>query len=168
MRNLKARWSNAEANEWARQQPWLMGCNFVPSTAVNQLEMWQEDTFDPPTIEREIGFAASAGFNVVRVYLHDLLWVHDREGLFARIQDFLKLTDQHGVSALVVLFDDCWNEHATVGKQPEPLPGVHNSRWLQSPGFGIVNDPTRWDRLEAYTRDVIGSLATDTRIVGWD
>jgi len=168
MSNPNAQWSTMEATQWARQQPWLIGCNFVPSTAVNQLEMWQEDTFDPETIDRELGWAAAAGFNCVRVYLHDLLWLHDRDGLFARIQDFLKLSAGHGISVLLVLFDDCWNEPSSVGAQPEPRPGVHNSRWLQSPGFGIVNDPSQWVRLEAYTRDVIGNLATDNRIVAWD
>ncbi len=38
------RWSVEKANEWYAKQPWLVGCNFIPSTAVNQLEMWQEET----------------------------------------------------------------------------------------------------------------------------
>src|SRR4051812_36065765 len=57
-------WTIAQANEWSKKQPWLVGCNFIPSTAVNELEMWQEDTWDPKTIDRELGWAQSLGFNV--------------------------------------------------------------------------------------------------------
>jgi hypothetical protein len=37
----RARWTVAEADSWWAAQPWLVGCNFIPSTAANQLEMWQ-------------------------------------------------------------------------------------------------------------------------------
>ena len=46
------RWTAERANNWYAQQPWLVGANFVPSTAINQLEMWQAETFDPATIDR--------------------------------------------------------------------------------------------------------------------
>ncbi len=46
---------------------WPVGCNFIPSTAINQLEMWQKDTYDPNTIDRELGWAEQIGFNTVRV-----------------------------------------------------------------------------------------------------
>ena len=74
------RWSKERAREWASRQPWLVGCNFIPSTAINQLEMWQVDTFDPATIDRELGFAEGVGMNVVRVYLHNLPWEDDAAG----------------------------------------------------------------------------------------
>ena len=45
-------WPVEKAQAWYAQQPWLVGCNFIPSTAVNQLEMWQADTFDPDTIDQ--------------------------------------------------------------------------------------------------------------------
>ena len=71
-------WDINQATDWYEKQPWLVGCNFIPSTAINQLEMFQEDTFDKETIEREIGFARDLGFNSLRIYLHDLLW-NDRD-----------------------------------------------------------------------------------------
>lgn len=40
---------------------WYFGANFIPSTAINQLEMWQKETFDPTTIDRELGFARKIG-----------------------------------------------------------------------------------------------------------
>ena len=87
------RWSKEKANAWYGQLPWLVGCNFIPSTAINQLEMWQADTFDPKTIDRELGWAAGLGFTSVRVFLHDLLWQQDRDGLLRRMEQFLAIAD---------------------------------------------------------------------------
>ena len=62
------KWSKEKANSWYEEQPWLVGCNFLPSSAINQLEMFQEDTFDEKTIERELDWAKDLGFNSLRVY----------------------------------------------------------------------------------------------------
>ena len=163
-----SRWPVAKANKWYREQPWLIGCNFTPSTAVNQLEMWQAETFDPETIDRELGWAASIGFNTVRVYLHDLAWQADPDGFKKRISRFLKIADKRGIRPMFVIFDDCWNDNPKVGKQPEPIPGVHNSRWVRSPGNKFVIDPNSWSRLELYVKDVVGSFRKDERILMWD
>ncbi len=48
------RWPVEKAKQWHDRQPWLVGCNYIPSTAINQLEMWQKETFDPATIDREL------------------------------------------------------------------------------------------------------------------
>jgi hypothetical protein len=37
-------WPAEKVNAWAHALPWLVGCNYAPSTAINQLEMWQADT----------------------------------------------------------------------------------------------------------------------------
>src|SRR4051812_18988297 len=66
-------WSREKANEWYSRQGWLVGANFIPSNAINQLEMWQPETFDTATINRELGWAESIGMNTSRVFLHDLL-----------------------------------------------------------------------------------------------
>lgn len=165
---IAGRWSQERAQVWGAAQPWLVGCNFIPSSAINQLEMWQAETFDPETIDRELGWAADLGFNTVRVYLHDLAWEADKEGFKKRIDQFLEIARKHGIRPVLVLFDDCWNEDPKIGKQPEPIPGVHNSGWLQSPGKAVVNDPVQWDRLEAYVKDVVGTFAEDDRILLWD
>lgn len=31
------RWSEERAQAWYDEQPWLVGCNFIPSNAINQL-----------------------------------------------------------------------------------------------------------------------------------
>jgi len=162
------RWSREKANEWYSRQPWLVGCNFIPSTAINQMEMWQADTFDAATIEREIKWASGLGFNTVRVYLHDLAWNADATGFKKRIDQFLEIAGKYRIRPIFVLFDDCWNANPKIGKQPEPQLGVHNSGWLQSPGRDMVNNPESWPRLEKYLKDVVGTFAQDKRVLLWD
>jgi hypothetical protein len=162
------RWSREQANQWAARLPWLVGCNFIPSTAINQLEMFQAQTFDPATIDRELGWAAAIGYNTVRVYLHDLVWEDDPEGFVQRLNAYLGIAVRHGIRTAFVLFDDCWNAAPKLGKQPTPVPGVHNSGWMQSPGKKIVNDPSQWDRLERYVQGVIQAFARDERVLFWD
>jgi hypothetical protein len=161
-------WSATLAKEWYHQQSWLIGCNFIPSTAINELEMWQADTWDPKTIDRELGWAENIGFNVVRVYLHNLIWEADAEGFKKRINEFLTIAEQHHIKALFVLFDDCWNKDPKIGRQPEPRPGVHNSGWVQAPGQARVDDPTSWIPLENYTKDLLSTYKNDKRVLMWD
>ena len=164
----KIRWTAEEAHEWYEGLPWLVGCNFMPSTSINQLEMWQPDTFDPKTIARELKWAADIGFNAVRVFLHNLLWQHDQDGFERRIKRFLDIADRNQIRTMFVLFDDCWNDNPQLGQQPVPIPGIHNSGWVQSPGEKLVMDPSSWSVLEDYVRGVISTFALDERIVIWD
>jgi hypothetical protein len=166
------RWSAERARAFWAEQPWPVGCNFLPSTASNQLEMWQAETFDRGTLERELGFAADLGLGVVRVYLHDLLWQQDREGLLARIDTLLGLGQRRGIRTLLVLFDDVWAPEPKLGPQPEPYPGRHNSTWVKSPGLPALHayakDGALRARLEAYVRGVVSAFGRDRRVLGWD
>jgi len=165
---INGKWSIEKANQWQEKTPWLVGSNFIPSTAINQLEMWQADTFDPETIDRELGWAEDLGFNAMRVYLHDLLWLQDAEGFKNRIHQFLDIADQHHIRIMFVLFDDCWHDDPKLGQQPTPNPGVHNSGWVQSPGTRVLSDPSKWDRLEEYVVDIVTTFGQDERVVIWD
>ena len=162
------RWTVEEAEDWYSAQPWLVGANFVPSTAVNQLEMWQEATYDEETIERELGWAAEIGFNTMRVFLHDLAWKADPEGYLGRIDRFLEVADRHGIRVMLVLFDGVWNPFPVAGDQPTPTPHVHNSQWVQSPGAEVLQDQERLDELEPYVTGVVERFRTDPRVVLWD
>lgn len=164
----RARWTDAEAAAWFADQPWLVGANFVPSTAINQLEMWQTDTYDEDTIDRELGWGASLGFNTMRVFLHDLLWTEDPQAFLDRIDRFLSVADQHGIAVMLVLFDGVWNPFPVAGPQPEPTPHVHNSQWVQSPGAEILGDLSRHDELEPYVKGVIERFRSDPRVLAWD
>lgn len=161
-------WTTAHANEWYDTQPWLIGANFIPSTAINQLEMWQAETFDSATIDKELGLAASLGMNTVRVFLHDLLYQNDKAGLYSRMEIFLRLSEKHGIKTLFVFFDSCWDPFPKAGKQREPKPFTHNSGWVQSPGYYALRDTTQYKRLENYVRETVAHFATDQRILGWD
>ncbi len=161
-------WSPEYAQDWYRARPWLVGCNFVSSNASNQLEMWQAETFDPETIRRELGWAAGLGFNTVRVFLHHLLFQQDAEGFLERIDRFLDIASGFGISTMFVLLDGVWDPEPKLGPQPEPRPGVHNSRWVQSPGAEVLGDPDRHREIEGYIKGVIGRFRDDSRVLAWD
>ncbi len=162
------RWTEDQANDWYARKPWLAGCNFSPSTAVNQLEMWQPDTFDPGTIDRELGWAEQLGFNSVRVFLHNIPWQEDQAGFVPRIEHFLKLADRHGIGVVFVPLDACWDPRPRPGRQRDPRPHVHNSGWVQCPGTAILGDPARHDELRGYVFGIIRHFANDPRIHAWD
>jgi len=162
------RWTEKQANQWYAKQPWLVGCNFSPSTSINQLEMWQKETFDPETIDRELGWAEEIGFNSVRVYLHNLLWDQDRDGFLKRFDQFLEIADKHGIGVMVVPLDGVWDPNPKLGKQRDPRPHVHNSGWVQAPGAEILKDPARHDELRPYIVGLISRYRNDKRIQVWD
>jgi endo-1,4-beta-mannosidase len=162
------RWPEQAANEWYAGQPWLVGSDYIPANAINELEMWQADTFDPQRIDLELGWAQGLGMNTMRVFLHDLLWQQDATGFKKRIDAFLEIADKHKIKPMFVLFDACWDPAPKLGKQRAPTPGVHNSGWVQSPGASALQDPGQYARLEAYVRGVVGAFANDQRILAWD
>jgi hypothetical protein len=163
-----ARWTESQAHSWYAKQPWPVGADFLPSTAINELEMFQADTFDPVTIDRELGWAEAIGMNTMRVFLHNLLWEQDPKGFTQRLDKFLAICARHHIRPVFVLFDSCWDPHPKLGRQHPPVPGVHNSGWVQAPGTEVLNDPSQYPKLEAYTRGVISAFANDHRILAWD
>ncbi len=161
-------WSKAEANAWYGKQKWLVGSNYIPADAINQLEMWQEASFNPAQIDKELGWAQAMGMTTMRVFLHDALWQQDAPGFKTRIDMFLTIAAKHGIKPLFVLFDSCWDPTYKLGPQRPPIPGVHNSGWVQGPGAMALADSAQVPRLEAYVRGVVGAFAHDDRILGWD
>ena len=130
--------------------------------------MWQAETFDPKRIDLELGWAEGLGMNTMRVFLHDLLWQQDNAGFKKRIDTFLTISAKHHIRPLFVLFDSCWDPNPKLGPQPPPRPGVHNSRWVQSPGEHGLMDPKEEPRLKAYVTGVVAAFADDSRVLGWD
>ena len=164
------RWTEADARDWWQARPWVCGVNFLPSTAVNFIEMWHPDTFDLPTIERELTWAAEIGFTAVRFNLHYLGWVHDRDGTIDRLDRVMGVAHGLGLDTVPCLFDDCGfgGDEPVWGPQPDPVRGIHNSRAVASPGRAIVLDARQRPRLEAYLRDIIRTFRDDRRILFWD
>ncbi len=165
---VASRWSEQKANDWYQQQPWLVGSNFIPASAINELEMWQADTFDPQQIDKELGWAQGLGMNTMRVFLHDLLWQQDAAGFKHRIDAFLTIAAKHRIRPVFVLFDSCWDPFPKLGPQHPPIPGVHNSGWVQSPGANALKDEAQYPRLKEYVQGVVGAFANDPRVLAWD
>ena len=162
------RWSADKANRWYDNVQWPIGANFVPSSAINQLEMWQGETFDAETIDRELGWANKIGMNTMRVFLHDIPWRQDPDGFFQRVDAYLNIADRHGIRTMFVFFDGVWHPYPKAGKQPDPKPGVHNSGWVQSPGREILDDPQKQDSLKPYVQSVLRRYKDDPRVLVWD
>ncbi|AGA78988.1 beta-1,4-xylanase [Echinicola vietnamensis DSM 17526] len=162
------RWSKEKAQAWYADQDWLVGANFNPSNSINQLEMWQEETFSPALIDKELGWAEEIGMNTMRVYLHDLAYQQDPDGFLDRMDQMLVLMEKHQMKPLFVIFDSCWDPFPEAGEQRPPKPHVHNSGWVQSPGYYALEDSTQYPRLEKYVKAVVGRFADDERILGWD
>ena len=166
--NARPQWTAEQANSWYARQTWPVGSNYIPASAINPLEMWQPETFDPKQIDWELGLAEHTGMTTMRVFLQDQLWTSDPEGFKARIDRFLVIASQHHIRPVFVLFDSCWDAHPHLGKQKDPIPGVHNSGWVQSPGIDRLQDKADYPELEAYVKGVIGAFAHDDRVLGWD
>src|SRR5579884_3586780 len=162
------KWPEEKANDWYARQPWLVGSNYIPAYAVNQLEMWQADTFDLDRINLEFIWAENLGMNTMRVFLHDLLWKQDPSGFRSRINKFLGVAKKHHIRPIFVLLDSCWDPFPEMFHQRPPQPGIHNSRWVQSPGANALADPKQELRILEYVQNVILAFADDDRILAWD
>jgi hypothetical protein len=163
-----ARWTVKAAKSWYAKQPWPVGSNYLPATAINELEMWQAKTFDAAEIDKELGWAQGLGMNTMRVFLDDLPWKEDSEGFKRRIGTFLDICEKHKIKPIFVLFDSVWDPQPHLGPQRAPRPGVHNSGWVQSPGAAALSDEAQYPRLESYIEGVVGAFGQDDRILAWD
>ena len=161
-------WPAARARDWADRTGWLVGCNYLPATAINQLERWQAESFDPERIDLELGGAESLGCNSIRVFLHDIPFRTDREGFLDRIDRFLEIADRHGIGVMLVFFDSVWDPFPRAGAQRPPRPGVHNSGWVQSPGHEILGDESRHESLAPYVKEIVERFKDDRRVHAWD
>ena len=163
------RWTPEKAWEWQKQQPWIVGCNYVPSYAANSTDLWQQETWDARVVDRELGWARNVGFNAVRVFLQYIVWQSDSKGFQERFAQFLELADKHGIRVMPVLFDDCAFDvpDPYLGKQ-RIRPGVHNSAWTPSPGVATGKDAAKRAGLETYARELIRTYRADKRILLWD
>jgi hypothetical protein len=165
----RGRWTTEQAAAWRQQHGWVVGSNYAPASAINQLEMWQAETWDPQTIDRELGWAQGLGFNTMRVFLHDQAYRADPQGFLNRVDQFLAISDRHGIKPMLVLFDAVWDPFPRTGRQRAPTPGLHNSGWVQSPGAEVLRDSMRYaELLQPYVKGVVGRFANDRRVLAWD
>ncbi len=164
-------WTAEQANAWYETVKWQMGLNYVPTSAVNTTEMWQDETFDEPAMRRELGLAASVGYTSIRVFLPFIVWESEGSVFLKNFETLLSIADENGMTVMPVLFDDCAfddGKDPVLGKQPDPTPGVGMGRWTPSPGFANADDPEKQPALRAYVHAVVGAHRDDPRILAWD
>lgn len=163
------RWTEQKAQEWYKSQPWLVGADYIPATAINQIEMWSKDSFDVRQIDKELSWAQNIGFNTMRVFLSSVVWKNDLKGMKSRMDTFLNICNKHDIRPIFVFFDDCWNKESSYGKQPVPKSGIHNSGWVQDPSCSLRADTLKmFSELGKYVKDIVTTFAKDKRILMWD
>jgi hypothetical protein len=151
---------------------WVKGAVFVPTKDVNEAQQWDE--YDPVINDRELHYASVYGINCVRVYLHYGIYLKKKKALLKDIEDFLTRADKYGIKTEFVFFDDCWNQPdkdmlSVAYKYPAPIFGVHNSRWIVSPGEEVRKHYAEHrDRLKAYVQDIVNAHKADNRIAFWE
>jgi hypothetical protein len=143
----------------------VRGTNYVPSSAVNDCQFWEE--YDEPTIERELGFAEHMGLNSVRVFLQYLVFEADPVVTLAKFDSFCSAAERHGMSVLPVLFDDCFGPEPALAPYPPPLEGIHNSLWCSSPGRRRMSLAYR-PFLRKYVESYVRTFRADARVIAWE
>ncbi len=172
---VAGRWEESKINAWYAEQPWLVGCNYYPATAINQIDMWQKSTWDPSRIDLELGWAEKIGMNTLRVYLHDLVYQDDKKGLYKRMDEFLEICQKHKIRPFFVFFDDCHFPNPQLGEQPAPVIGFHNSGWVNSPARDLAlrfaagkASKAEIAHLKGYIQETMEHFKNDDRILMWE
>ena len=168
--NEQGQWSVDRINNWYSEVGEIKGFNYVPSTAVNDIDMWQESSFDPITISKELMLARESGYNSARVFLHYLVWKENSETFKNRINEFLEIADDNKIKVMFILFDDCNAPGCEpfIGEQKAPLVGHHNSQWVACPGLDVTDDKSAFPEYEKYLKDIISTYKNDNRVIAWD
>lgn len=166
---IEGRWDVERTQAYYSERPRPLGANFNNRSAINQLEMWQAETFNPEEIDEELGWAAEIGMNSMRVYLHNLVWEQNDSAYLQRLEQYLDIAEKHSISTTFVLFDAVWDPVANLGKQPEPRPRVHNSGWVQSPpSRQLMNGERYYRQGKEFVQGIISHFRDDERIFMWD
>ncbi|MBQ9785645.1 MAG: cellulase family glycosylhydrolase [Clostridia bacterium] len=177
---MSGKWSKERAWEWYNSRPWIRGCNFMPSDCANRIDMWQEYKFEEhfATAEREIALAESIGFNSVRIILEYEVWEHQHDGFMERLDKYLTMFYKHGITAMMVLANDCsvpkafWKP-AHFGEQTYDI-GYHGGRRVSPHGghgelsYHLLDDPATAARYYEFVREIITVYAHDERVLIWN
>ena len=172
---VPGRWSVERINKWYTGQPWLVGCNYYPASAINAIEMWQKTTWDPERVALELKWAEEIGMNTLRVYLHDVVWAAGEEGLYKRMDEFLDICSNYDIRPWFVFFDDCHFPDPQTGRQPLPVRAFHNSGWVNCPARELAKryaagkaNPEEIARLKGYVQNTIERFKDDERVLMWE
>ena len=131
--------------------------------------MWQAETYDPTTIDRELGWAENIGMNTMRVFLHNLVYGAGSEGIREAhrwVSRRLRRVTIYGRSL-------CFSTPAGIRIQNwdrsfRRCQGCTTPVGCRHPGPDVLEDPTQVPRLEQYVKGIVGTFANDSRVLAWD
>ncbi len=177
---MSYQWTKERIWEWYDARPWIRGCNYMPSDAISNIDMWQglhfEERFE--TAKAELRLAADTGFNAIRIFLSYIVWKEEHDSFMERFERFLTLMDSFGIQAVVCLGDDCQvprdnpysREHC--GEQKFEW-GYHGGRKNSQhstrndePGYWLIDDEP--ELVYSWVQEIIGRYKDDNRILIWD
>lgn len=178
---MNGQWTKEQAWKWYNSRPWIRGCNFMSSDCANRIDQWQEFGFEErfETTKREIELAESIGYNSFRLILEFEVWDRQHDGFMKRLDRYLAYMYDHGITAMLVLSNDCsvpkaFFKPAVMGPQSYDL-GYHGGR-KNSPHQGYENnerwnirdDPEIAKRYNEFVREIITTYAHDPRVIIWN
>ena len=177
-------WTKERAWEWYNAQPWIRGCNYMPASCANHIDLWQEYGSEArfEEMEREMALMEKDGFNAVRLLLGDYgfaVWRAEHDGMMKRFERMLEIFDRHGVRVILIFGNDCsrpkpiWSL-PPMGEQKYDV-GYHAGRKLAQhgsfpgqPGYTAVDDPQLCEEFFAMCEEFLSKYAHDRRILFWN
>ena len=176
-------WTKEKAWAWQDAQPWYRGCNYMPASAANFVDVWQSygSAARFAEVEREFALAQEVGFNAMRLLVVEqgfAVWLQEPDAFRANFERYLALMEKYGLKAFVVLGNDCsrpkfmWSM-PKLGEQPYDL-GYHGGRkrtqhgGFSEAGYLMVDDPEYRAKFFAFCRELVAKYAHDDRIVMWE
>jgi hypothetical protein len=177
-------WTKEKAWRWYNDQPWIRGCNYMPASAANRMDMWQEygsrERFEE--MDRELKIASDIGFNTVRVLLEENgfgAWYYEHDHFMKNFEKFLQLCDKYGIRAIVVLGNDCSRPKALWSiPKPGPRPcdwGYHGARKQSQHGsfpgmmgYTSLDDPELRPKFFRMCEEIMTKYRDDDRILFWN
>ncbi len=145
----------------------LVGSNYTPAYAVNQVQFWHD--FRPEVVEKELAAAKKYfGISTLRIFLHDINFFQEKKVLLANLETLLGMCDRQGIRPGFVFFDGCHrHEGITLDRPTDPVPGYHNGRWAQSPQARDI-DKDNLEKFKPYVQEIIRAHRTDPRVLFWE
>ena len=176
------RWSEKKAWEWYNSHPWIRGCNYMSADSVNRIDQWQGLHFEErlKTTEEELKVMKDLGFNSVRIILEFVVWEKEHDSFLERFEEYISLLDKYGISAMVVLANDCMPPKTELWKMPDIGEqeydwGYHGGRRHSQHGrhsspapHYYFDDPVLTEKYFDMVREIVTLYKDDPRILMWD
>lgn len=127
-------------NDGANPYAGLKGFNYFPSSSMNDIDFWRD--YDKETIERELGWAAAAGFNFCRAWFNFVVWQREGTASMAKLQHFVATAHTVGIQVMVAPF----NSYQSCVSAPGTVPSYDFTAacFFTSPAAAATQNQTWW------------------------